>query len=285
MTSHDIEPLEDPFDTSFSYDNSSRSPSAAAHIDLSSSPRDRLNRISSTSTLVSHSRNTSSTSTSASSSSSSFIPTYCCDAEDTSEFTPCSGTANPYSDYTNNSNGNINGNGNGGDATRSRSAWYRFTHSEIGRLVCAFIYFCVVCIGMAFCNQFSDHRWVETGYTKVFLVDRGFDVIPAREDIGPANFFVMTSVVFTVLGIGLICPTWTTRAVVLRRILWVIGTLSMYRSLTLSVTTLPTPKEECVPSLKTGFWDMLIIALKMIPGTVEACTDDIFSGHTVFMRV
>jgi len=136
---------------------------------------------------------------------------------------------------------------------------------------------------MAFCNQLSDHRWVETGYTKVLLRDRGFDVIPARVDIGPANFFVMTSVVFTVIGMGLICPTWTARAIVLRRILWVIGTLSVYRSLTLSVTTLPTPKEECVPSLKTGFWDMLIVALQMIPGTVEACTDDIFSGHTVFM--
>ncbi|KAF9346215.1 hypothetical protein BGX26_002297 [Mortierella sp. AD094] len=136
---------------------------------------------------------------------------------------------------------------------------------------------------MAFCNQLSDHRWVETNYTKVLLSDRGFDVIAAQADIQPANTFVMTSVLFTVLGIGLICPNWTTRAMVVRRIMWVIGTLSAYRSLTLSVTTLPTPKEECLPSLKTGFWDMFIVALQMIPGTVEACTDDIFSGHTVFM--
>ncbi|KAG0197385.1 hypothetical protein BGX28_009115 [Mortierella sp. GBA30] len=136
---------------------------------------------------------------------------------------------------------------------------------------------------MAFCNQLSDHRWVETQYTKVLLRDRGFDVIAPQSDITPANNFVMTSVVFTVLGIGLICPNWTMRALVLRRILWVIGSLSVFRALTLSVTTLPTPKEECRPSLKTGFWDMFIVALQMIPGTVEACTDDIFSGHTVFM--
>ncbi|KAF9899992.1 hypothetical protein EC991_008048 [Linnemannia zychae] len=168
-------------------------------------------------------------------------------------------------------------------ASQPRGLWYRFTHSEAGRVVSAFCYFTFVCISMAFCNQLSDHRWVETGYTQVLLRDRGFDVIAPQSDIGPANFFVMTSVVLTVLGIGFICPTWTMRAVVLRRCLWVIGSLSVYRALTISVTTLPSPKEECRPSLKYGFWDMLIIAIQMIPGTVEACTDDIFSGHTVFM--
>ncbi|KAF9956857.1 hypothetical protein BGZ65_002421 [Modicella reniformis] len=172
---------------------------------------------------------------------------------------------------------------NNGCCNKKRGFWYRFMHSEAGRLVCAIIFFTVICIGMAFCNQLSDHRWVETAYTKVLLRDRGFDVITAQADIQPANTFVMTSVLFTVLGIGLICPSWTTRAIVLRRILWVIGVLSAYRAMTLSVTTLPTPKEECHPSLKTGFWEMFIVALQMIPGTVEACTDDIFSGHTVFM--
>ncbi|GJJ76546.1 hypothetical protein EMPS_08905 [Entomortierella parvispora] len=160
---------------------------------------------------------------------------------------------------------------------------YRFMHSEAGRLACAFFYFGFVCIGMAFCNQLSDHRWIQTGYTEVLLRDRGFDVIAAQSDISPANTFVMTSVVFTVLGVGLICPDWTTRTMALRRVMWVIGTLSVFRAMTLSVTTLPTPKAECRPSLKTGFWDMFIVALQMIPGTVEACTDDIFSGHTVFM--
>lgn len=168
-------------------------------------------------------------------------------------------------------------------ASHEWGLWYRFTHSEAGRVVSAFCYFTFVCISMAFCNQLSDHRWVETEYTKVLLLDRGFDVIPPQSDIGPANFFVMTSVVLTVLGIGFICPNWTMRAVVLRRCLWVIGSLSVYRALTISVTTLPSPKEECRPSLKYGFWDMLVIAIQMIPGTVEACTDDIFSGHTVFM--
>ncbi|KAG0350725.1 sphingomyelin synthase [Podila minutissima] len=283
MTSHDIEPLEDPFDASFSYDLGGNitpmSPSYAHQIDLSSSSRERLNRLSSSSTLVSHSRNASSSYTP------SFphppLSSYSQDSESTLfSSNSSSPSSSPSPRFTNSNNNNNNNNNN---SNSNNGAWYRFTHSEAGRLVCAFFYFCFVCIGMAFCNQLSDHRWVETGYTKVFLRDRGFDVIPARVDIGPANFFVMTSVVFTVIGVGLICPTWTTRAIVLRRILWVIGTLSVFRSLTLSVTTLPTPKEECVPSLKTGFWDMLIVALQMIPGTVEACTDDIFSGHTVFM--
>ncbi|KAF9999909.1 sphingomyelin synthase [Modicella reniformis] len=124
---------------------------------------------------------------------------------------------------------------------------------------------------------------MDTGYTKVLLEDRGFDVFPAQKDITPANAFVLTSLVFTLVGVALICPNWTTRAIVLRRVFWVVGVLSIFRALTLSVTTLPTPKENCVPSTEKGFGAMFLIALQMIPGTVQACTDDIFSGHTVFM--
>ncbi|KAG0315525.1 hypothetical protein BGZ99_007413 [Dissophora globulifera] len=164
-----------------------------------------------------------------------------------------------------------------------RSLWDRCINSEPGRLLASLVYFVVVCIAMAFCNQFSDHRWVETGYTKILLEDRGFDIFPALKDITPANTFVMTSIVFSLIGIALICPTWTARMIVVRRVFWVVGTLSVYRALTLSVTTLPTPKEGCVPATERAFGKMFYIALQMIPGTVEACTDDIFSGHTVFM--
>ncbi|KAF9185921.1 hypothetical protein BGZ51_002328 [Haplosporangium sp. Z 767] len=159
----------------------------------------------------------------------------------------------------------------------------RFFNSELGRFVCALVYFAVVCIAMAFCNQFSDQRWVQTNYRNILLQDRGFDIFPAMKDITPANIFVMTSIVFTLIGMALICPTWTARGIVLRRVLWVVGTLSVYRALTLSVTTLPTPKEGCKPATETSFGAMFWVALQMIPGTVQACTDDIFSGHTMFM--
>ncbi|KAG0211110.1 sphingomyelin synthase [Mortierella sp. GBA30] len=172
---------------------------------------------------------------------------------------------------------------NGGLSDQRRGLWDRCINSEIGRLVCAVIYFVVVCIGMAFCNQFSDHRWVTTDYKGILLQDRGFDILPAMKDITPANIFVMTSVVFTLVGMALICPNWTARIIVLRRVLWVVGTLSVYRALTLSVTTMPTPKENCSPAIEKGFGPMFLIALQMIPGTRQACTDDIFSGHTVFM--
>lgn len=167
--------------------------------------------------------------------------------------------------------------------TVKRGLWDRCINSEVGRLVCGVIYFVVVCIAMAFCNQFSDHRWVTTNYRNILLQDRGFDILPAMKDITPANVFVMTSVVFTLIGMALICPNWTARIIVLRRVLWVVGTLSVYRALTLSVTTMPTPKKDCDPAIEKGFGAMFLIALQMIPGTRQACTDDIFSGHTVFM--
>lgn len=161
--------------------------------------------------------------------------------------------------------------------------WLRFINSETGRFVSSVVYFAVVCIGMAFCNQFSDHRWIDTGYRYLILDDRGFDIFPALKEDTPANIFVMTSIVFTVIGMVFICPNWTSRGIVLRRVLWVVGTLSVYRALTLSVTTLPSPKKDCKPADDRTFGGMLWIAIQMIPGTVEACTDDIFSGHTVFM--
>ncbi|KAF9355578.1 hypothetical protein BGX26_006389 [Mortierella sp. AD094] len=164
-----------------------------------------------------------------------------------------------------------------------RGPWNRFVNSELGRTFFSLVFFAIVCIGMAFCNQFSDHRWVETDYTKIYLEDRGFDIFPVQKSITPANIFVMTSVVFTVIGMALICPDWTARAIVIRRVFWTVGILSVYRALTLSVTTMPTPKRDCVPATERGFGPMFWIALQMIPGTIEACTDDIFSGHTVFM--
>ncbi|KAF9295748.1 PAP2 superfamily C-terminal-domain-containing protein [Linnemannia elongata] len=168
-------------------------------------------------------------------------------------------------------------------ADKKRSLWDRAINSEVGRLVCSLLFFAVVCIAMAFCNQFSDHRFVKTNYTDIYLEDRGFDIFPAQQDITPANTFVMTSVVFTLIGIAILCPSWQTRIIVLRRVFWVVGALSVLRATTLSVTTMPTPKVGCKPATATGFGEMFWIALQMIPGTVQACTDDIFSGHTVFM--
>ncbi|KAF9115560.1 hypothetical protein BGX27_007447 [Mortierella sp. AM989] len=164
-----------------------------------------------------------------------------------------------------------------------RGLWYRFINSELGRTFFALVYFVVICIGMAFCNQFSDHRWITTNYRDIYLEDRGFDIFPAQKSITPANIFVMTSVVFTLIGMALICPDWTARIIVIRRVFWIVGTISIFRALTLSVTTMPTPKKDCNPATAKGFGPMLWIALQMIPGTVQACTDDIFSGHTVFM--
>jgi len=167
--------------------------------------------------------------------------------------------------------------------SKTGGRWHQFNSSETGRFVWSVVYFVLVCLGMTFCNQFSDHRWIDTGYRNVILEDRGFDIFPAQSNDTPANIFVMTSVVFTLIGMAFICPNWTSRGIVLRRVLWVVGTLSVFRALTLSVTTLPSPKKDCKPADDRTFGGMLWIAIQMIPGTVEACTDDIFSGHTVFM--
>lgn len=156
-------------------------------------------------------------------------------------------------------------------------------NTEVGRLIVAILVFVIVAIFMAVCNQFSDKRWWPSQYKDIQLADRGFDIFPEVDTYVPANVFVLTTIIGTIIGLAFMCPTWHARLIAFRRVLWVLVPLCALRALTLSVTTLPASKPNCHPTLEDSVAGMLWVAMQMIPGTIEACTDDIYSGHTVFM--
>ncbi|KAI9228256.1 MAG: hypothetical protein DHS80DRAFT_6277, partial [Piptocephalis tieghemiana] len=78
---------------------------------------------------------------------------------------------------------------------------------------------------------------------------------------------------------------WVKRAIIFRRIFWIMGALYWYRAITLTVTTLPATHQDCPPVITNGFsfGGALKASIDMIFGGVKACTDNIFSGHTMFL--
>lgn len=75
--------------------------------------------------------------------------------------------------------------------------------------------------------------------------------------------------------------------VVLRRFLWIMSCLYLFRMMTFIVTTVPNPIHNCVPKYaKIDNFEAYISLIKdMASGRVSACTDNIYSGHTTLTIV
>lgn len=98
--------------------------------------------------------------------------------------------------------------------------------------------------------------------------------------------FIMSTVLFNVL--------WVHRQriefqglVVLRRVLWVMSCLYMFRIWTFLATTVPSPIHNCVPKyVQVDNFDAYIRLIgNMASGKISACTDNIYSGHTALTTV
>jgi hypothetical protein len=70
--------------------------------------------------------------------------------------------------------------------------------------------------------------------------------------------------------------------VVLRRFLWILCILYLFRSLTIIVTTVPNPVFNCVPKHEhaSNLQNYVRMIRSMASGKISACTDNIYSGHT-----
>lgn len=75
--------------------------------------------------------------------------------------------------------------------------------------------------------------------------------------------------------------------VVLRRVLWIMSCLYLFRTMTFIVTTVPNPIHNCVPKYAAveDFEAYLLLIKDMASGRVSACTDNIYSGHTAMVTV
>lgn len=124
------------------------------------------------------------------------------------------------------------------------------------------------------------------------LHDRLFDILPdweSRRGWLP-DLLLISLIVFTVT-FAILFPAkkripWQA-VVVLRRFLWCLAVLYIFRMCSFMVTTVPNPVKNCMPKYipdahnsAQAAADYLALMGKMMSGSVTACTDNIYSGHT-----
>lgn len=75
--------------------------------------------------------------------------------------------------------------------------------------------------------------------------------------------------------------------VVMRRILFIVSSLYIFRTITFFMTTVPSPMNGCSPIYVRDhdLTNYLILIGRMASGKVTACTDNIYSGHTTLITV
>lgn len=101
------------------------------------------------------------------------------------------------------------------------------------------------------------------------------------------NYLLETTIICTVIGLALQSPDWTTRWTILRRWCFIMGWLYLFRSITIVVTTLPSPlRDGCIApalSLSGSVGQRFGAFFETVAGNDQSCGDNIFSGHTCVM--
>lgn len=137
---------------------------------------------------------------------------------------------------------------------------------------------------------------VKSGFRDVFAVDplhdRLFEIIPDWQHLRRSLPDVLLTTY--VIAFFLFNVIWVHRkriqyqgVVVLRRFLWIMSVLYLFRMMTFMVTTVPNPIHNCVPKYAdtTDFEAYISLIRDMASGKVSACTDNIYSGHTTLTIV
>lgn len=189
---------------------------------------------------------------------------------------------------------------------------------EIIRTICSGIVLVIMIIIMTSAQIYSDHAYgeyvleFETAirkqdglfppanvpyYAQIPLHDRGFTVFP---DLTPMRSWLpdmlLTSLLATTLLFNIF---WIHKPrmeyqgfVVARRMIWMLATLYFFRTWSFLVTTVPSPLRGCTgkylpedmtPSEMVPGYIKLIG--QMATGSVTACTDNIYSGHTSLITI
>ncbi|KAJ3370811.1 hypothetical protein GGF31_003837 [Allomyces arbusculus] len=168
-----------------------------------------------------------------------------------------------------------------------RLGWFRWladVHVEQHgkrRLLISFLFW-ALCgqINIIFCN-IADRRRIELAKNGIpfnaRLPDLGHDLIPHLKTPHLPDYFIVTLTVLTVL----MTLRHKHRMGLLRRYLYVHGTLLLLRSVTIVATTLPDPQEMCMardPASRD-------VNARVNPFAPDTCADLVFSGHTVVLTL
>ncbi|KAJ1657920.1 hypothetical protein IWQ61_002760 [Dispira simplex] len=158
-------------------------------------------------------------------------------------------------------------------APRQVNRWELFRMGAAGGYLLSVAYF------MVFMQIFSDRRWDRSAPK---LQDLSFDYFPHLPNYHIADNLVMSSLLFVVIGNLVLITNWRHRVIFVRRLLWLLGTLYLFRAVTLIVTTAPSPL-ECIPPTAESTWAMLKLGVELVATVSRTCSDNIYSGHTVIL--
>lgn len=129
-------------------------------------------------------------------------------------------------------------------------------------------------------------------FNNVPLYDKVFDIMPNLTSIPKLpDYFIQSFLVLTILFNVLLRdrqsnPIKYGGLLMLRRLMFIMGFVYFLRGFAFFVTTLPNAKPECVLRYPTGYWtNYFVLLVQMITGSVMACTDNIYSGHTAMATV
>ncbi|KAI9025307.1 PAP2 superfamily C-terminal-domain-containing protein [Phycomyces nitens] len=147
-----------------------------------------------------------------------------------------------------------------------------FLNHEFLRVLGAIVWIVLCGLIETFLAELSDMRYSFT------TGERNFQIV---------NYLLTTTIIYTVVAFLLQSPDWTTRWIILRRWLVIMGFLYVFRGITLVVTQLPSPLyDNCQPdpiSVNGSPAARFSFLIDIIGGTAMTCTDNIFSGHTSVM--
>nr|CAB3266028.1 phosphatidylcholine:ceramide cholinephosphotransferase 2-like [Phallusia mammillata] len=124
------------------------------------------------------------------------------------------------------------------------------------------------------------------------LRDVFFDIVPRRVE-GAFSICETIGMILTVV-IAVLSIFHKHRFIIARRIFFILGTLYLYRSCTIYVTTLPVPglHFKCAPKSHGSISVMLTRAASLlfgggltVTGSHHLCGDYLFSGHTIILVV
>ncbi|KAK9764765.1 hypothetical protein K7432_007487 [Basidiobolus ranarum] len=152
---------------------------------------------------------------------------------------------------------------------------------DILRLALSILFIIFIVYHMFLVQLLSDQRWTASRIQEP-LSDLGFSTVPTLTREWVPDFFVLSLLTVTLSSLMYLARTWLEAIVILRRFVWLTGTLYLLRSVTIIVTTLPCPR-DCQPVQIETFREFLWVGLTMMVGLYKTCSDNIFSGHTMII--
>ena len=169
---------------------------------------------------------------------------------------------------------------------------------ELERTLFALLFFLSCTIFMVSCQMLSDWLFQKAldskSSTVAFLPlrDFGFAILPDLTHIPKLPDYLLEAFMALMILFNIVLRDKKGNllkygsVVLLRRILFIIGFVYLLRGFCFFVTSLPNPNSTCkLQYPRGGVGSYFLLLLRMISGSVTACTDNIYSGHTSWVIV